>query len=142
MLPPIVTAVLIAEMGLAALVWSAFVVHYHFTTSGRCDREGCRQYHVGWAGDDHGRNVMSTSFMVALMVDFTIAGLVLPMPVMVAAALLLWPGLAIAGAHRHWLLWKDQHAPPAPCLVCGVVDEPCGLDVEARPFTHTPPEQE
>lgn len=124
-------AILVAEMVFAAAVWLTFPPHYHLTTSGR------------WSRSAHGWNVMTLATVLALMIGFTLGSLFLPEVVSITAALVLWPGVAIIGVHRHWLLWRDQHTPHV-CRVCGKASPPgkaieaCGVDEDDRPVVHVP----
>lgn len=95
-------SVLVAEVAVAALVWSGFVAHYHIATHGR------------WRTTRHGRNVMSLAACLAVMVDLTLLSVVVESRWILFAALVLWPLLAVIGAHRHRLLWLDQHAERNP----------------------------
>ena len=94
---PTLYVVLLWEIALAALVWTAFAAHYQCTTRGR------------WRRTQHGRNVMSLAVCLAVMTNLTLLSVVLDGAWIVWAALVLWPALALVGLHRHRLLWQDQH---------------------------------
>lgn len=96
---PTVALVILVEMALAGLVWTAFVIHYHVTT------------HRRWAATRYGRNVMALAVCLTLLVDLTLVSyLVGARDWIVWAALILWPTLAVVGIDRHRLLWRDQHS--------------------------------
>jgi hypothetical protein len=95
-------AVLVVEILLSAVVWTAFVFHYQITTQGR------------WRRTPHGRNVMSLALCLAVMTDLTLVSAATRADWLIWAALVLWPALALVGLHRHRLLWRDQHDDSTP----------------------------
>lgn len=107
-MPRFVPILILSMAVLSAVVWSAFPIHYWVTTKGRCFRTA------------HGRNVWAMAFVLALLIDTSIAGSLTRRPSfqesigqnpewLIWVAALLWPALAGVGIHRHWLLWCDQH---------------------------------
>jgi len=107
-MPQYLAPFIFAMAVLSAAVWTTFPVHYWATTRGRCFRT------------PHGRNIWAMAFVLAALIDFSILGTLTREPNyreslgqnptwLLWAAASLWPALAGVGAHRHWLLWRDQH---------------------------------
>jgi len=106
----LVAALIFSMAVLSAVVWTAFPIHYWATTRGRC------------FNTPHGRNIWAMAFVLAALIDSSLAGTLTRRPSyedalaqnpgwLIVAALLLWPLLAAVGIDRHRLLWRDQH----PC---------------------------
>lgn len=97
-MPPHLVAVLVLA-SLAGVVWTAFPLFYHCLTGGR------------WRGTQHGRNVMALGISLAVTIDVTVLSALGLIPEAVAfwAQFVLWPALAVVGAQRLALLWRDQH---------------------------------
>lgn len=110
-MPSYLAPLILAMAVLSALVWTAFPIHYWATTRGRCFTTA------------HGWNIWAMSFVLAALIDTSIAGTLTREPTyreslaqnpvwLLWLAALLWPALAAVGIHRHWLLWRDQHPKP------------------------------
>lgn len=107
-MPSFVAPLIFAAAVLSAVAWTAFPIHYWATTRGRC-------FHTS-----HGRNIWAMAFVLAALIDFSLAGSLTRQPTyeqaldqnpawLIWAALVLWPALAAVGIDRHRLLWRDQH---------------------------------
>lgn len=104
-MPPAVQLILLVLTVTSALVWTAWPIHYHLTTGGRCWRTR------------HGRNLQGQSITIALLLDFSlVSSVVVPRQApanvpewLVTVALVLYGSLAYYGLDRHVLLWRDQH---------------------------------
>jgi hypothetical protein len=107
-MPSYIAPLILAMAVLSAVVWTAFPIHYWVTTGGRCFRTR------------HGRNIWAMAFVLAALIDSSIAGsltrevdyrnaLAQNPTWLVFAAFVLWPALAAVGIDRHVLLWRDQH---------------------------------
>ena len=104
-MPPAAQILLLAEVLVAALVWTTWPVHYHLSTEGM------------WRCTQHGRNLQGLAATIAALLDFSLLSrIVVPsapqraVPVwLVVVAVVLYAALIYFGIRRHVLLWRDQH---------------------------------